>query len=173
MSDATPETWLPVPGYEDLYEVSDLGRVRSLRVWNGHGGYNNDIHILGGWLSRAGYRMVAFGANGATVTRYVHHLVAEVFIGPRPKGAEVRHLDGNPANSRRINLAYGTRSDNVFDAVGHGTHQQVRKTHCPAGHEYTPMNTYRPPRGGRVCRTCSAQHKRNYKKRIQAKSGLQ
>ena len=52
---------------------------------------------------------------------YIHHLVCELFHGPRPDGCEVRHLDGNRDNNAANNLAWGTRAQNRADMVGHGT----------------------------------------------------
>lgn len=51
----------------------------------------------------------------------VHSLVAAAFLGPRPAGEDVRHLDGDPENNRASNLAYGTRTQNMADAREHGT----------------------------------------------------
>lgn len=51
--------------------------------------------------------------------RLVHVLVAETFIGPRPTGLQVRHLDGNPGNNRRSNLIYGTAKENARDRERH------------------------------------------------------
>lgn len=88
--------------------------------------------------------------------RYVHALVAEAFIGARPDGQEVRHLNGKPADNRRMNLAYGTRSENVQDSIKHGAYRNANaeKTHCPLGHPYDTENTYKAPDGRRKCRTC-------------------
>lgn len=62
-------------------------------------------------------------ANGRLRTVRVHTLIAETFVGPRPfTGAEVRHLDGNQLNNDPSNLAWGSRADNVQDAIRHGTH---------------------------------------------------
>lgn len=156
MHNATPEEWRPIPGYETGYAVSDRGRVRNAR--NGR--------ILDGWRNAKGYRMVVLGGRGRK-QRYVHHLVAEAFIGPRPPGQEVRHYpDRNPANNALVNLAYGTISRNALDSIEHGTHFQASKTHCSKGnHELTPENTYLKSGGGRECRTCSRESKRRYKKR--------
>lgn len=52
---------------------------------------------------------------GRGSTRTVHTLVMEAFVGPAPKGQEVRHLDGDPSNNRLGNLAYGSRSQNLRD----------------------------------------------------------
>jgi hypothetical protein len=50
----------------------------------------------------------------------VHVLMAEAFIGPRPEGQIVRHLDDNPDNNHISNIVYGTYSDNLRDARSNG-----------------------------------------------------
>lgn len=52
---------------------------------------------------------------------YVHKLVALAFHGERPKGMEIRHLDGNGSNNRADNLSYGTKTQNMRDKFQHGT----------------------------------------------------
>jgi hypothetical protein len=101
---------------------------------------------------RAGHLRVDLGGRRA----YVHQLVAEAFIGPRPAGQEVRHLNGDPSDNRVENLAYGTRSQNVLDSVQHGTYRNNNreKGQCPQGHDYDTVNTYVDPRGRRRCRAC-------------------
>lgn len=151
MDDATPERWLPVPGY-DFYEVSDFGCVRSVRHWTPQG--HRGGRTLKASLTSAGRPAVTLVQDGKR-TRMIHQLVAYAFLGPCPEGQEVRHLDGDPLNNVLDNLAYGTRSQNQFDAVLHGTHSKARNTHCTQGHEYTPENTYIPPgRNDRNCITC-------------------
>ena len=61
------------------------------------------------------------GGRQARRTKRVHTLVAEAFVGPRPSGHVVRHLDGSRDNNNRDNLTYGTQADNVQDAIKHGT----------------------------------------------------
>jgi hypothetical protein len=63
-----------------------------------------------------GYRTVKVG--GQTIRH--HTLVAETFVGQRPPGQGVRHLDGNPANDDPSNLAWGTQGENMADTVAHG-----------------------------------------------------
>lgn len=157
----TAEEWRPVAGYAD-YQISSLGRVLSRAPRKG----NQSPRLLRPGLTTAGYPTVVLCRPGQKRTHYIHHLVAEAFIGPRPKDMDIRHLDGNPANCEPSNLAYGTVSDNAYDRVRHGTHVQSRKTRCPQNHPYDETNTYiQPSTGGRVCRTCRIAHRRAYRER--------
>jgi hypothetical protein len=146
------ETWRSVAEAPD-YEVSDLGRVHSRR--------RGQPKMLRGWLDKKGYRKVfIYGPDGRRIERFVHALVAEAFHGPRPEGADTRHLDGDKANNAASNLRFGSRSENELDKVRHGAHHNARKTHCPAGHPYTPDNTY-VCKSGRSCRTCQRDRRTN------------
>jgi hypothetical protein len=119
------EEWRWVVGHEGQYEVSDLGNVRSVdRVGqqNGRGGKSH-VHSFRGRMLRPGiggngYPTVALGRGN---TRTVHSLVAEAFIGPVPLGMEVLHRDGTRTNAQADNLRYGTRTENILDAVANGT----------------------------------------------------
>src|SRR5665647_611311 len=138
--------WRPIPGYEGRYEVSADGRVRSkLR-----GGLT-----LSQVLTAEGYLQVTlWAANGAQRTVLIHAVVSAAFIGPRPNGLVIRHLDGDSLNNDVSNLAFGTSLENVLDTLRHGRHRGVAKTHCPQGHPYDEANTYW--RGTwRHCRPCN------------------
>lgn len=106
-----PEKWRPVVGFENSYKISTSGRVKSYA--RGARG-----RVLSPGIASNGYPTVALGRGN---TRTLHSMVAAAFIGPCPKGQEVRHRDGNRKNSALRNLHYGTRSDNIRDAVRHGT----------------------------------------------------
>lgn len=154
----TFEEWRPVVGYEGAYEVSNLGRVRSLpRVVMR--GANGPLPVRGRILkqvrSQEVYRQVGIGGR----PRRVHHLVAEAFIGPRPPGLEICHNNGDGADNRASNLRYDTKSANELDRVRHGTHHNANKTHCPREHEYTPENTT-VYKDRRFCKTCAAEWQR-------------
>lgn len=118
METLTPpvEVWKGVPGHEDSYQVSNRGRVRSLtrRVRVVASGVDTTRLAKGRVLrpgrSRSGHVSVAIGRGNS---RLVHQLVLEAFVGPRPEGQEVLHLNHNPADNRLENLRYGTRSENM------------------------------------------------------------
>jgi hypothetical protein len=149
VSDA--EEWRAIPDYESNYEVNSEGRVRSRRRKGAPGG------VIAQQLdASSGYSSVGLYSNGRSTTHKVHQLVAAAFLGPQPKGLQVRHLDGNPTHSAVTNLAYGTPAENQWDRVAHGRHFNANKTHCPQGHEYTQANTYTLPSRPRTryCRKC-------------------
>lgn len=118
--------------------------------------------------SRTGYPRVSLRRDGRDTVRAVHVLVAEAFIGPRPPGHEVRHINGVRTDPGAHNLIYGTRSENMRDAVRHGTHPQASKTHCKHGHEFTPENTYQS-RGRRNCRKCHLDRTHKFRGKASAK----
>lgn len=83
--------------------------------------YNHRWRRMAQQVTEKGYCRVHLQVNGETKSKSVHSLVAEVFIGPRPKGLQIRHLDGNKANNSFGNLAYGTAAQNEADKALHGT----------------------------------------------------
>jgi hypothetical protein len=117
------EVWQPVRGYEGIYEVSDQGRVRSLpgRKWNGAAWIKKPGCIRKTPVGTQGYPTVDLKHNGHRRTFTVHTLVLTAFVGARPAGQECRHLNGNRADSRLSNLAWGTPAENDEDRKRHGT----------------------------------------------------
>ena len=150
------ERWLPIPGYEGRYDVSDQGRVRSWLYWfaQPHAHLPRILRQTANPVDS--HTMVGLFADGRCVTFYVHRLVMLSFAGPLPAGMETRHLDGDPTNNCLSNLAYGTHAENKLDRARHGTDHQLNKTHCKRGHEFTPDNT-KWIRDGRArqCRACA------------------
>lgn len=139
-------TWKPVVGHEGRYEVSDEGQVRSVKTGR----------LLAGGVSGR-YRNVSLRKDGKTVVVRVQHLVLEAFVGPRPEGAQCRHLNDVGLDNRLANLSWGTKSENAHDAVRNGRAWGPKKTHCPAGHAYTPENTRLIRDTSRKCRTCDRE----------------
>lgn len=151
------EKWAEVPGWEGFYAVSTMGRVKSLaRSVPGRPGVmiNRKERLLKTSPNGDGYPQVSLSRNNKRTTTGVHLLVATTFHGLCPEGMECRHLDGDKSNNDIQNLQWGTRSENTYDRVAHGTHLWARKTHCPAGHPYSPENTQINSKGARQCRTC-------------------
>lgn len=150
------EIWKPIRGYEGEYEVSNLGRIRGLdrtlsdgRTWRGR--------ILKQIINHNGHCRVVLQSGSASKYRWVHHLVLESFVGPRPSNFDGCHNDGDPSNNRVENLRWDSRSENAKDRVRHGNHYQVDKTHCPRGHDLVEPNL-KPAdaaRGWRNCLACS------------------
>lgn len=112
----TVERWLPVVGWEGYYEVSDLGRVRSLPRRNAPGGIMSPSRTRNGR-----YLVVKLARDGGYVTRRVHRLVGEAFLGPLPPGQHTRHGPGGSLDNRLVNLSYGTPLQNTHDQIRDGT----------------------------------------------------
>ena len=119
------ETWLPIPGYEGIYEASNQGRIRSLDRFVNHGLGSAKRKIKGRVLKcnpgNHGYPAVNLYKDGKVTFLCVHRLIALTFIGPCPKDHEVAHNDGNRLNPKASNLRYATRAENMQDAIKHGT----------------------------------------------------
>ena len=152
----------PVLGYEGFWATDD-GRIIGRR---------GDFRTL--QINRGGYQNISVYINGKYTRPSVHKLVMLAFEGPRPEGMEVRHLDGNKLNNAYSNLKYGTKSENQFDSITHGTnhwangdHSYANRTHCNEGHEFTEDNIYwrneKHKNGkiykGRRCRQCDLMRK--------------
>lgn len=112
------EEWRPVPlaGYEKHYDVSNFGRVK--RLVNGKGTYAGKILLP--HPNRQGYYLAILSTGGKSVGRGIHTLVAGAFIGPRPQGLEVNHIDGDKTNNTLSNLEYVTPSRNMLHAWENG-----------------------------------------------------
>lgn len=105
------ETWLPVVGHEDRYDVSDLGRVRS-----------KDGKIAGQHLNAQGYAFCRLSGSRKEVR--VHRLVAEAFI-PNPNAKPfVNHIDNDRANNVATNLEWCTQLENLRHAEKQGRMQR-------------------------------------------------
>lgn len=111
------EVWKPVKGYEGKYEVSNMGRVKSLNYRN-HGG----IKILKPTVNHAGYLTVTLTLNYEKHKKRIHRLVYEAFVAPLPlynpqKNGnlffEINHIDENKTNNTPSNLELVTHTENI------------------------------------------------------------
>lgn len=124
------EVWKDIKGWEGLYQVSDLGRVRSLpsRIYGSHGPVNRKGRVLsmGGSARYSRVRLSRPGL-GKGVVRMVHDLVLEAFVGPKPRGREVCHGPLGRYKNTLSNLRYDTRSENVRDQYRFGERKKSSK----------------------------------------------
>lgn len=123
------QEWRPVVGFEDYYEVSSDGVVRSLpshkapmRGGGGKGGFP-----LKPWISHNGYYRISLWVNGKRTHASVHELVLEAFIGARPPGLVACHNNGIRTDNRAINLRWDSMRNNHLDKKQHGTWQAGEK----------------------------------------------
>ena len=120
----TNEEWRPVPGWEDLYEVSCQGRVRSLDRTvmrsNNKGSEPAPWTYKGRLLSintaTTGHDYVTLKQRQANrkENKTLHRLVAIAFLGDLSDSHEVDHKDGNPQNNALSNLRWLTRQENMM-----------------------------------------------------------
>lgn len=153
------ERWLPVVGWEGLYSVSDMGRVRS---------ESRDVVDRLGRTHRIAGRVLTPDTdvypkvvlwNGPINCRCrVHVLVLTAFKGPRPPGMLGCHDDGDNSHNSVSNLYWGTPRQNALDAIRHGSNWQSNKIRCKRGHILALPNlcssSGRVVKGHRACLAC-------------------
>lgn len=109
------EKWSDVVGFEAFYEVSDKGRVRSKE--RKYADKNSVVRKVRSKVLRPcssdGYLRVVLIVNGKRNYKTVHSLVCRAFLGEKPAGLVIRHLDGDRTNNCLDNLAYGTHKQNI------------------------------------------------------------
>lgn len=115
------EEWKDIKNYEGLYQISNLGRVKSLVGWNGKR-YISRERVLEPTKrndKRTTYQraIVSLTKDGKKKDYRVHRLVAEAFI-PNPQNKpQVNHIDGNPLNNNVSNLEWVTDKENKLHAI--------------------------------------------------------
>lgn len=116
------EIWKDIVGYENSYEVSSMGRIRSkerqARVKNGTRSVKPKERKT--FPNRKGYMTVVLSLNNELKTFTVHQLVAQAFIPGFQKGTEINHIDGNKTNNSIDNLEVSNPSHNQIHAVNLG-----------------------------------------------------
>lgn len=105
-------TWYDIKGYEGLYQVNKEGQIKSVKrtKLNKLTGNYNEIaeRILRPNTVAFGYQQVTLSREGKRTSKYVHVIVAETFLGSKPKGYEVNHIDEDKTNNALSNLEYVT-----------------------------------------------------------------
>ena len=113
------EEWRPVKGFEGYYEVSNLGRVRSLDRVDSVGRVRIG-KILKQSAKNNGYMHLVLSANGIKKNAHAHRLVAQAFIPNPLNKMDVNHIDGDKTNNKVDNLEWATRSENQKHAYDIG-----------------------------------------------------
>lgn len=109
------EQWKDIQGYEGLYQVSDLGRIKSFKT--------SKPKILKNQPNGRGYLQIGLIKDKVKTNFKVHRLVAEAFIENELNKPHVNHINENKMDNRAINLEWVTPSENM----NHGTCQERRK----------------------------------------------
>lgn len=111
------EIWKDIKGYEGLYQVSNLGNVKSLKRWiRQYNDYIEKEKILKPCVNSVGYYIVVLYKNKKKKNFYLHKLIAEAFI-PNPNNyPQINHIDGNKRNNDINNLEWCTQSYNMIHA---------------------------------------------------------
>lgn len=127
------EAWKDVDGYEGIYQVSNLGRIRTFRVKDGYVGFKlSDTPKLMSLIPNGnGYLYVTFVKDGKRSNHYVHRTVAQAFIGKIPKGYVINHIDYDKTNNHVENLEIVTQKKNVQHSI-----DRMRKPRARTGDYY-------------------------------------
>lgn len=121
------EIWKPVSEYENGYEVSSYGRIRSInKLVNSGLRHNQNVlkrgKVLKANLKRNGYFTIDLCGENTKRTTTVHRIVAKAFVDNPDNKPQVNHKDGNKQNNHYLNLEWVTGAENQkhrFDALGH------------------------------------------------------
>ena len=154
------EEWKDIQGYEGLYQVSNLGRVKSLerRVCNHNNGATRLIReqIITPTDNGNGYKIVGLHLKRKRQNKYVHRLVAEHFL-EKPSGKDfVNHIDYDKSNNAVANLEWCTQIENVAYSVEHMKKPKTKRRPPKTGEKYIK---YKNVRGKIVYRVAIKQLK--------------
>lgn len=115
------EIWKPVVGYEGWYEVSNLGRIKRIKI-----GMGASCKILKNQKSSNGYRFITLTKNGTQKQFTVHRIVSIAFI-PNPENKLcVNHIDSNRTNNNIHNLEWVTYSENIRHSIMVGNRNHIK-----------------------------------------------
>jgi len=122
------EIFKNIPGYEGKYQVSNLGRVKSL-ARPMRGAYHNKEHILKSCIDRKGYENIQLCNDGKVKHHKIHRLIAQAFI-PNPENKPcINHIDHNRSNNILSNLEWVTHRENLLHMIkaGRNTPRKSKK----------------------------------------------
>lgn len=125
------EIWKDVKGYEGIYEVSNLGNIKSLRRLLPHFCGGNRVKseiILKIKIGKLGYCSLSLSKNNKYKSYLVHRLVCIAFI-PNPENKpQVNHIDGNKSNNNAFNLEWVSSKENYHHSVNIGIRKYTKRS---------------------------------------------
>ena len=175
------EIWKDIEGYEGLYQVSTLGRVRSLDRYVEkavHPGFPPSTVLCKGRILKQGY--CRFGYAHVCLTKKgvpnkiarIHRLVARAFVQGYFEGAVVNHKDENPKNNRADNLEWCTQKYNVsYNGASYRARENRRKMVVQMTKDGKVVATFESAReaarqtgirNGNICAACSGRYKQTH-----------
>ena len=152
LEDLPNEEWRDVVGYEGLYKVSNLGRVKSLsrKMKRGSGIWDKPIKIMTPPINGHGYHQVTlFSIDGKRKIKCVHQLVAEAFIENLNNYNCIDHINTNKTDNRVENLRWCDHKMNMNNPLTKAYIDQKRTTYC-FENWYREKQRYHQPHGKQV-----------------------
>lgn len=120
------EIWKPVKNFENLYHVSNLGRVKSLPKYSGTCMRKERILKTSNRLTKDGYARVSLNDNGKRKEYRVCRLVAEHFVDNPLNKPTVNHINGIKTDDRAVNLEWATREENMKHAYDNNLKKSLK-----------------------------------------------
>lgn len=122
------EIWKDIEDYEGIYQISNLGRVKSLEktMWNNHQNIKKEEMILKPNKDGKGYFCVKLYKNKKCKMKKVHRLVAQAFIDNPNNKKQVNHIDGNKENNCVNNLEWCTCQENIKHSWKNHLHKPLK-----------------------------------------------
>ena len=122
VSSVAYEEWKNIKGYEGLYQVSNLGNVKSVDriIKRSTSEMKLKSKNMSQYIGNSGYPMISLCTNGQCKRHLVHRIVATAFLPNPLNKAYVNHIDGNKQNSNLENLEWSTPTENSIHAHNHG-----------------------------------------------------
>lgn len=123
------EIWKPIKGYEGLYEISSLGRVKSLERYVVFKGVKHlrKERVLKSGKNQYGYLYVVICNNNINKHKLIHRLVAETFIPNEHNKRTINHINGIKTDNRIENLEWCTHKENIQKAWENGLYKISEK----------------------------------------------